>query len=60
MSDRFGLAIVGAGLAPVTCSPGAVRAGRPLPSNGHSALNAHALIDAMTRSSASAKRERIT
>ncbi|WP_212525123.1 Gfo/Idh/MocA family oxidoreductase [Actibacterium sp. MT2.3-13A] len=39
---------------------GAIRAGRPPASNGHSALNAHALIDAMTRSSASAKRERIT
>lgn len=38
----------------------AVRDGRPPASNGHSALDAHALIDAITRSSASGKRERIT
>ena len=38
----------------------ALHHGRPPISNGHSALNAHALIDAITRSSASARREFIT
>src|SRR6056297_2102348 len=38
----------------------AVRDGRAPASNGHSALNVHALIDAVTRSSASGKRELVT